>query len=90
MARTSSGNRGSAWIDGRFLQATTTITREFNSTRPDVDCEGAGGLAAPRSLEKGTSVLFGDGSVRFVSSSVAFTTWQALATRAGGEVVTLD
>ena len=31
-----------------------------------------------------------DGSVRFVSSSAKFTVWQAIATRAGGEVVNLD
>jgi hypothetical protein len=33
------------------------------------------------------NVLMGDGSVRFVSDSVAPATWLALGTRAGGEVV---
>jgi len=84
------GNRGSAWIEGRFLQATTTVTRGFNSTKPDVDCGGAGGHAAPRSLLPGTQVAMADGSVRMVSSSATLMTWQAAVTRAGGEVFNLD
>jgi len=84
------GNRGGAWIEGRFLQATTTVTREFNSTKPDVDCEGEGGLAAPRSLETGTNVGMADGSARWISNKVTLSVWQAVATRAGGEVVNLD
>jgi len=84
------GNRGAAWIEGRFLQATTTVTREFNSTKPDVDCEGEGGLAAPRSLETGTNVGMADGSARWISNKVTLSVWQAVATRAGGEVVNLD
>src|SRR5262249_59106750 len=39
------GDRGSAWIDGRFLQATFSATRRLNDTRPDVDCGRAGGLS---------------------------------------------
>jgi prepilin-type N-terminal cleavage/methylation domain-containing protein/prepilin-type processing-associated H-X9-DG protein len=35
----------------------------------------------------GVNLLLGDGSVRFVTDSVAPTTWQALATRAGNDVV---
>jgi hypothetical protein len=34
--------------------------------------------------------LLGDGSVRFISNSIAIPTWMALATRAGGEVVSGD
>src|SRR5262249_37527052 len=60
------GNRGSSWMDGRFLQSTINLTRSFNDDKPDVDCGGEGGLAGPRSLrEQGTNVLLGDGSVRF-------------------------
>jgi type II secretory pathway pseudopilin PulG len=84
------GNRGGAWIDGRYLQATISITRSFNDKRPDVDCGGAGGHAGVRSAERGASVLMGDGSVRFVSGTIQFSLWQAIATRAGGEVVNLD
>ena len=38
----------------------------------------------------GTNVMMGDGSVRFVKSTVALPTWRALGTRAGGEVVSSD
>jgi len=38
----------------------------------------------------GANVLFGDGSVRFVKSSVSRNTWWALGTRNGGEVVSSD
>jgi prepilin-type processing-associated H-X9-DG protein len=35
----------------------------------------------------GVQILLGDGSVRFVSQNVNFTTWQALGTIRGSEVV---
>jgi prepilin-type N-terminal cleavage/methylation domain-containing protein/prepilin-type processing-associated H-X9-DG protein len=38
----------------------------------------------------GCNVLFSDGSVRFVKDSIARTTWWALGTKAGGEVVSSD
>ena len=84
------GNRGSAWIDGRYLQSTMSLTRTFNDKKPDVDCGGEGGHAGVRSMMRGTNVGMADGSVRFVSSSLEHTVWQAIATRAGGEVVNID
>ncbi len=38
----------------------------------------------------GCNVLMGDGSVRFASSNISQAVWPALATRAGGEVVSSD
>ncbi|WP_435017473.1 DUF1559 domain-containing protein [Tundrisphaera sp. TA3] len=38
----------------------------------------------------GVNFLFGDGSVRFIKDSINETVYQALATRAGGEVVSAD
>jgi prepilin-type N-terminal cleavage/methylation domain-containing protein/prepilin-type processing-associated H-X9-DG protein len=38
----------------------------------------------------GVNVLFGDGSVRFVKSTVGYNIWYALGTRAGGELVSSD
>jgi prepilin-type N-terminal cleavage/methylation domain-containing protein/prepilin-type processing-associated H-X9-DG protein len=35
----------------------------------------------------GVNVLFGDGSVKFIKTSVSLVTWRALGTRNGGEVV---
>jgi prepilin-type processing-associated H-X9-DG protein len=84
------GNRGGSWMDGRFLQSTINLTRGFNDTKPDVDCGGEGGLAAPRGDGPGTNALMADGSVRFVSSAAPLETWKIVATRAGGEVVPPD
>jgi hypothetical protein len=78
-------DRGASWMDGSFLQGTFTTTRTLNDPRPDVNCGGAGGLSGLRSLSDGTCVGMCDGSVRYVSKSIAFSVWQALATRAGGE-----
>jgi hypothetical protein len=36
------------------------------------------------------TVLFGDGSVKFIKDSVSLPTWQALATRARGEIISAD
>jgi prepilin-type N-terminal cleavage/methylation domain-containing protein/prepilin-type processing-associated H-X9-DG protein len=38
----------------------------------------------------GVNVLFGDGSVRFVKNSITWSTWRALGTIGGGEVVSQD
>ena len=38
----------------------------------------------------GANVLFGDGSVRFVKSTLAINTWWALGTRSGSEVISSD
>ena len=38
----------------------------------------------------GVNVLLLDGSVRFIKSSVNLSTWNALGTRAGGEVISAD
>jgi len=84
------GDRGHSWLLGKFLHGTFTGTRALNDTKPDVDCGGAGGLSALRSLQHGFNVGFGDGSVRFVSPTMAFPTWQAMCTRNGGEVIPND
>ncbi len=83
------GDRCASWMDGRFLQGTFTGTRKLNDGRPDVSCDGLGGLSALRSLEDkgGTNTAFCDGSVRFLANTIDFTTWKALTTRNGGEVV---
>jgi prepilin-type N-terminal cleavage/methylation domain-containing protein/prepilin-type processing-associated H-X9-DG protein len=38
----------------------------------------------------GANVLFGDGSVRFIKQSINLRTWQALSSRAVGEVISAD
>jgi prepilin-type N-terminal cleavage/methylation domain-containing protein/prepilin-type processing-associated H-X9-DG protein len=38
----------------------------------------------------GANVLFGDGSVKFVKSTISYPTWWALGTKDGGEVISAD
>ena len=38
----------------------------------------------------GVNLLLGDGSVRFVKDSISLTTWRALSSRNGGEVISSD
>lgn len=80
-------DRCASWMDGHFLQGTFTATRSVNDARPDVNCSGVGGLSGLRSLGSTTGAAICDGSVRSVSQSIKLPVWQALATRAGGEVI---
>ncbi|NBO90958.1 MAG: DUF1559 domain-containing protein [Planctomycetia bacterium] len=84
------GERGGSWMAGRYLQSTINITRPLNDKKVDVDCGGEGGITSVRTLTNGTNTAMGDGSVRFITSGIALKTWQALATRAGGEVIGND
>lgn len=84
------GDRGASWMDGSFLQASFTGTRQGNDPRPDVSCAGVGGLSSLRSMDQQAQVLFGDGSVRTLKADLPLATWKALATRNGGEVVNID
>ncbi len=47
-------------------------------------------IAAASYHPGGVNVLFGDGSVRFVKSSVGYNIWYALGSRAGGELLSSD
>jgi type II secretory pathway pseudopilin PulG len=82
-----SGDRCAAWIDGRFLQGTFTGTRVMNDKKPDVSCEGFGGLSGLRSLSNVVNIAMGDGSARTVAAGVDLNVWRALASRNGGEVL---
>ncbi|HEX5271376.1 MAG TPA: DUF1559 domain-containing protein [Gemmataceae bacterium] len=84
------GDRGASWMDGRFLQGTFNGARLPNDARPDVDCGGAGGLSALRSLDNTVGVAMADGSARVIKKTVSKETWKALMTRNGGEVVGND
>jgi hypothetical protein len=82
-------DRGSSWMDGRFLQCTFTATLPPNAEAPDVDCGGQGGLSALRSLDGAIRVALCDGSVHSFRKKMDLKLWKALATRSGGEALTL-
>jgi type II secretory pathway pseudopilin PulG len=85
------GDRCASWMDGRFLQGTFTATRLPNDARPDVDCGGAGGLSALRSLDATVAVAMCDGSTRLIkTATMKAELWKALATRNGGEMIPND
>jgi prepilin-type N-terminal cleavage/methylation domain-containing protein/prepilin-type processing-associated H-X9-DG protein len=53
--------------------------------------DGPNHFIASRSRHPGgVNVLLGDGSVRFIKDSISLTTWKALSSRAGGEVISSD
>jgi type II secretory pathway pseudopilin PulG len=84
------GDRCASWLDGRFLQGTFNSGRRLNDARPDVSCDGIGGLSGLRSLNDTFLLGFCDGSVRTFTSSLTEANWKAITTRAGGEVVQFD
>ena len=69
-------DRGSEWIDRRFLRATTNATRGMMDPKPDVDCGGEGGFAGVRMVGDGTHVCFVDGSVQWISPKLSLPDWQ--------------
>jgi hypothetical protein len=81
------GDRCASWMDGRFLQGTFTATRVLNDPRPDVNCEGAGGLCGPRSLSAETNIALCDGSVRSFRGNVSLQVWGWLASRNDGNAI---
>jgi prepilin-type N-terminal cleavage/methylation domain-containing protein/prepilin-type processing-associated H-X9-DG protein len=83
------GRRGEKWIDGHF--GSTLYNHYHAPNARKWDCGNAShhkALTSARSNHPGgVNVLFADGSVRFLADSIALSTWRALSTRAGGEVV---
>jgi prepilin-type processing-associated H-X9-DG protein len=75
------------WTIGCPPKNLTALCEAVDPVSFDVNGEGKGQQAAARSLHNGgVNVVMADGSIRFVSDSVALITWRALGTRAGGEV----
>jgi prepilin-type N-terminal cleavage/methylation domain-containing protein/prepilin-type processing-associated H-X9-DG protein len=87
------GVRGAKWIDGHYGN---TLYNHFYTPNPAGKWDCGNGfhnkaLSTARSAHTGgVNVLACDGSVRFVRDGVSATTWRALATRAGGEVLGND
>jgi prepilin-type N-terminal cleavage/methylation domain-containing protein/prepilin-type processing-associated H-X9-DG protein len=87
-----SGDRGREWSRGSFIMSSYNHFYPPNSQYPD--CTDAGRNAAvtgPRSFHPGgTNMLFLDGHVQFLKNTVNLTTFRAISTITGGEVVSAD
>ena len=84
-------NKGAAWFDGNYLNTLYNHYLTPNSSAPDCITYHDPGWKAARSLHPGgANVAFADGHVTFIKSTVAPASWVAIATRAGGEVVSAD
>lgn len=80
------GDRGAAWIWGQMPQTTFVAYLPPNSPLPDCTAHGIGRYKAASIHSGGVNMCLADGSVRFIRDTVALSTWQAMSTRAGGEV----
>ena len=84
-------NKGAAWFDGNYLNTLYNHYLTPNSPAPDCITYHDPGWKAARSLHPGgANVAFADGHVAFLKNTIAPATWQAISTRAGGEVVSAD
>jgi prepilin-type N-terminal cleavage/methylation domain-containing protein len=87
-AGTWNAERGAKWILGNY--GNTLYNHALPPNPGDWDCmdvrQQKGWLAARSGHPGGVSVLFCDSGVRFVADGTAAVVWQALATRAGGEI----
>jgi len=93
---TDTGNRWAHGTEG--ISIFNTIVTPNSTTYPWSTCKWGTNAAAAQSTYTnaasnhpgGVNVLFGDGSVRFVKSSISLMTWMGLGTKAGGEVISAD
>jgi prepilin-type processing-associated H-X9-DG protein len=84
-------NRGSSWWDGNYQNALYNHYMIPNAGRPDcIVYHNPGWKAARSNHPGGVDVLYCDGHVVFAKDSINPIVWQAIATRAGGEVVSSD
>jgi len=84
-----SNDRNSLWAAGRMAQGPiTSMLTTPNFMGGDCNEDAGGGMYAMRSRHSGgVNTLFADGSVKFIKNSISQTTWWALGTKAGGEVI---
>jgi prepilin-type N-terminal cleavage/methylation domain-containing protein/prepilin-type processing-associated H-X9-DG protein len=83
------GIRGARWMNGHY--GDTLYNHGLTPNSPTFDCGNLShnaGLTAARSRHTGgVNTLMCDGSVRFAGNNIHLGTWQALGSRAGGEVI---
>ena len=84
-------NKGASWWDGNYQNALYNHYLPPNADRPDCIVYHNPGWKAARSFHPGgVNLLYCDGHIAFVKDAVSLTTWRALSTRAGGEVISAD
>jgi prepilin-type N-terminal cleavage/methylation domain-containing protein/prepilin-type processing-associated H-X9-DG protein len=87
---------GGVWCDGYTASESFSAFGPFNGhdyvgTSGGPDYRERSGIASFRSQHPGgANFLYADGTVRFLKEGVARTVYRALATRAGGEVLSSD
>ncbi len=86
------GWKGEWWIyGGSNVYSHTQPPNRRSCVYGGVPNRGDSTLIGATSLHPGgVNVLFGDGSVRFIKSSVNYINWYAVGTHAGGEVVDMS
>jgi len=93
------GDAGNRWGHGtEGISIFNTVVTPNSTDFPWCTCKWGTAAAAPQSTftnaasyhAGGVNVLMGDGSVRFIKNSISRTTWWAIGTKAGNEVVSSD
>ncbi|AGA24638.1 DUF1559 domain-containing protein [Singulisphaera acidiphila] len=85
------GQRGREWARGSFIYASFNHFLTPNNQAFDCLSGNVGGRMAARSFHSGgVNVLFADGHVQFAKNTVSVSTWRAIASRNGGEVISAD
>ena len=88
--------RGKTWFHGSMAFTLIQTVATPNSTQWSY-CSGANGSGSAATFSEsdsyhsgGVNVLMGDGSVRFVKSTINQVVWMGLGTKAGGEILSAD
>jgi len=86
--------KGDWWIADLFSYSHTSPPNHRSCWYSDVGGRPWSGIASVVTASSrhpgGANIAFCDGSVKFIKSTVNYTTWQALGTRNGGEVISAD
>jgi prepilin-type processing-associated H-X9-DG protein len=86
--------KGDWWIGDMFSYSHTTTPNSKSCFYGDVSGRPYAGISNVISAASrhpgGANTAFCDGSVKFIKSSISPQSWQALGTRAGGEVLSSD
>jgi len=81
------GRGRSAWIWGREHLTTFNTYMTPNVDVPDVHRNGFGWFAARSMHAGGVHAGMGDGSIKLINDTIDLTTWRALGTKAGSELI---